>query len=100
MNSLTRQKNIWNAEWKRAMAHIVWCESCGVPDGFGDQKLTQMHATKQRFITTREQCHRAAKVCWGEHRKYDEGTGENVHQRMADFVDSLIEKRGYEPFQP
>lgn len=92
-NSLQAQKREWNAEWKRDFAHITWCESCGIPDGFGDAKLTQMHAEKQRFITTREGCRRAAKVCWGEHRAKDEATGDDPHGEMAKFVDDLIARR-------
>lgn len=92
-NPLGILKRKWNAEWKRDFAHIQFCESCGKPDGPGDAKLTQMHSLKQRFLTTREGCRRAAKVCWGEHRSYDFATGENVHKRMADFVDGLIEAR-------
>lgn len=93
-NQLGINKRRWNAEWHDDMKDIVWCESCGQPDGFGDAKLTQMHAVKQRFITTEEESKRAAKVCWGEHRSYDFATGENVHERMAEFVDSLIQRRG------
>lgn len=92
-NSLGIKKRRWNAEWKEEMKHITWCESCGRPDGPGDRKLTMAHALKQRFITTEEDCKRAAKVCWGEHRSYDEATGEDVHEKMREFVDGLIAKR-------
>ncbi len=92
-NALGISKREWNNEWKEQMKDVVWCESCGNPDGFGDAKLTQMHATKQRFITTREDCFRAAKVCWGEHKKYDFATGDDPHGEMAKFVDDLIAKR-------
>lgn len=92
-NQLGIDKRRWNAEWKAEFKHIDHCESCGRPDGPGESKLTQMHGLKQRFITTREGCYRAAKVCWGEHRPYDEATGPDVHERMAAFVDGLIERR-------
>ena len=92
-NQLGILKRQWNAQWKKDFAHIRWCESCGVPDGFGDDKLTQMHAEKQRFITTEAQCRRAAWVCWREHYSYDFAVGDNVHQRMADFVDALVARR-------
>ena len=92
-NRLGILKRKWNAEWHKEFEYIHWCESCGQPDGIGDSRLTQMHAVKQRFITTEAECKRAAKVCWGEHRKFDFATGENVHEKMAGFVDNLIMKR-------
>jgi hypothetical protein len=89
-SSLKQDKIRWNNEWKEEHKHITWCESCGNPDGPGDAKLTQMHALKQRMIVTEEDCKRAAKVCWGEHRPKDEATGPDTHLRMAEFVDNLI----------
>jgi len=55
-----------------------------------------MHATKRRFIQTKDDYFRAAIVCLPEHQSYDEATGENVHAKMAEFVDGLIERRGCE----
>lgn len=92
-NQLHIDKRRWNKEWHEEMKDVTWCESCGTPDGYGDAKLTMMHAVKQRFITTEEQGKRAAKVCWGEHRAFDFATGNDVHEKMAEFVDRLIEAR-------
>jgi hypothetical protein len=92
-SELRKQKDIWNAEWKKDHADIKFCWSCGKSGGPnpGDV-ITQMHGLKQRFATTRETCRFAAWVCWGEHRPYDEAQGIDVHQKMADFVRGLIAK--------
>jgi hypothetical protein len=89
-----KQKDIWNREWKRDHAHVKYCWSCGkLPGGPSpDDVITQMHALKQRFVISRESCRRAAWVCWGEHRSYDEAQGLDVHRKMAEFVDGLIQK--------
>lgn len=88
-----RDKDRWNAEWKKDHAHLKFCWSCGVrPDGNPDNIITQMHATKQVEIRTREDCRRAAWVCWREHRAHDEAQGLEVHAKMAAFVDKLIKK--------
>lgn len=92
MGQSTRAKD--RARWQRELKE--WfrlnlpeqCESCGTT-----YQLTTMHATKRRFINTREDYFRAALVCWPEHVAHEEATGENVHQRMADFVDGLIQRR-------
>ncbi len=76
------------------MVHVQFCESCGQRETSDPMtRLTQMHATKRRFITTEEQSKRAAKVCMREHKLYEEATGENTHERMEAFVDALIAKR-------
>jgi hypothetical protein len=93
--TLRSQKDEWEAEWKRDNAHRKFCWSCGVrSDGNPENTTTMMHALKQRFITTREDCRRAAWVCWREHRSYDEAQGTDVHAKMAEFVDGLIKKMG------
>lgn len=86
----TKDHERWDREltaWFLAQG-IIRCESCGT-----DQWLTKMHATKRVYIKTREDYFRAALVCWPEHLSHDEGTGENVHERMAQFVDGLIASR-------
>jgi len=97
-NARTLQHDIWEREWKDEFRHIKNCENCGKPEtGDRDSKLTMMHALKRNKIGShpehRADYMRAAKVCWGEHRPYDEATGVDVHQKMADFVDGLIAKR-------
>jgi hypothetical protein len=88
-----KDKDRWNAEWKRDNADIKYCWSCGKSGGASpDDVITQMHGLKQRFIRTRDDCRFAAWVCWGEHRRYDEAQGLEVHRMMAEFVDSLIVK--------
>jgi hypothetical protein len=92
-SELRLQKDKWNDEWKRDHAHVKFCWSCGVhPDGNPENTITQMHALKQRFCTTREACRRSAWVCWREHRAKDEAQGKDVHAKMAEFVDGLIRK--------
>jgi len=84
----------WHKQLRRYLLEelqLSQCESCGTRFN-----LTIMHATKRRFIQSREDYFRAALVCQPEHQSYDEGTGENVHERMAEFVDRLIERRGCE----
>lgn len=97
-NTRTSQHDIWEKEWKAEHRHITWCESCGRTGGPDpDSKLTMMHALKRNKIGSKPedevQYKRAAKVCWGEHRKYDEAQGSDVHERMAAFVDHLISVR-------
>ena len=83
-----------HAKWDRELTAwflaegITRCESCGT-----DQWLTKMHATKRRYVVTREDYFRAALVCWPEHLPYDEAKGPEPHKRMAAFVDGLIAKR-------
>jgi hypothetical protein len=92
-SELRANKDKWNAEWKKDHAHLKFCWSCGITGGPSpDDVITQMHALKQRFITTREDSRRAAWVCWREHRSYDEAQGIDVHARMAAFVNGLIKK--------
>ena len=93
MNQLTKDKKKWNAKWKKDFAHITWCESCGVQDGYGADRLTQAHSRKQRFITTEEGCRESAKLCIKCHRALDEATGENVHERMRARILELINAR-------
>jgi len=86
-----KQHAVWQRELKQHLMGdlgIESCESCGTSYG-----LSIMHATKRRFIVTREDYFRAAIVCLKEHQSYDEATGENVHEKMANFVDGLIERR-------
>lgn len=91
INQLWKDKKRWNREWKEAFKHVQHCESCGVrEDGNPNNILTMMHALKQRYIITEEDCKRAAKVCMREHN-FHELKGD--HQAMADFVDNLIAKR-------
>lgn len=102
-NARTLQHDIWEKEWKEEHRHIRNCESCGQGENYSDpdSRLTMMHALKRNKIGSgqadRADYMRAAKVCWGEHRRYDEATGPDVHERMADFVDGLIEKRPPKP---
>lgn len=86
----SRERQRWDRELKAWLQkHLPeQCESCGTSYG-----LTVMHATKRRFIRTREDYFRAALVCWPEHQSFDEGIGADVHEKMAAFVDGLIEKR-------
>jgi len=94
MNTRKKQHNAWHRELKQHLMGdlgIQHCESCGTSYG-----LSIMHATKRRFIKTRDDYFRAAIVCLPEHQSYDEATGENVHAKMAEFVDGLIERRGCE----
>lgn len=90
-SSHRQDKDEWNAEWKKDHAHLKYCWSCG-SRGEPGNPITQMHATKQRFIRTREDSRRAAWVCWEEHKSYDEAQGVDVHEKMAAFVDGLIER--------
>ena len=94
MNAKTKLHRKWHKELKQHLMGdlgIQHCESCGTSYG-----LSIMHATKRRFIETRDDYFRAAIVCLPEHQSYDEATGENVHAKMAEFVDGLIERRGCE----
>ena len=91
MNARAKLHRKWHRELKQHLMGdlgINYCESCGTSYG-----LSIMHATKRRFIETKADYWRAAIVCLPEHQSYDEGTGENVHERMAEFVDKLIEQR-------
>jgi len=91
MNSRTKQHRAWHRELKQYLMGdlaIDYCESCGTSYG-----LSIMHATKRRFIQTKDDYFRAAIVCLPEHQSYDEATGENVHEKMATFVDALIANR-------
>ena len=91
MNQLAKNKKRWHRELKEHLMGdlgIQHCESCGTSYG-----LSIMHARKQRYITDRDEYFRAAIVCLPEHQSYDEGTGNDVHARMASFVDNLIAKR-------
>lgn len=81
----------WHKELKEYLMGnlgIEWCESCGTTYG-----LSIAHATKRRFIKTKQDYFRAAILCLPEHQKLDEATGENPHERMAEFIDLLIERR-------
>lgn len=91
MNARTKQHRQWHKELKDYLMGklgIQWCESCGTTYG-----LSIAHATKRRFIKTRSDYFRAAILCLPEHQKLDEATGPNPHERMAEFIDRLIEQR-------
>ena len=88
---VSNKHRAWDRELKRHLFEtlgIEWCESCGTSYG-----LTVMHSMKRRFIQTKEDYFQAAVVCLREHQSYDEGVGENVHERMKEFVDGLVAKR-------
>jgi membrane protease subunit (stomatin/prohibitin family) len=87
-----KDKDRWNREWKKENASMKFCWSCGT-QGEPGNPITQMHALKQRFISTEEDCKRAAWVCWKEHIAHDEAQGSDVHRKMAEFVDHLIERQ-------
>lgn len=91
MNSLAKLKRKWHKELKQYLLGdlaISWCESCG-----STYNLTIMHSMKQRRILTRSDYFKAAIICQPEHQSYDEATGDNVHERMREFVEGIIEKR-------
>lgn len=91
MNNRAKQHRKWHRELKQYLMgdlNIDYCESCGT-----SYKLSIMHSMKKRYIQTREDYFEAAIVCLPEHQSYDEGTGDNVHERMADFVRGLIAQR-------
>jgi len=91
VNQLAKDKRKWHRELKQYLMGnlgIDYCESCGTSYG-----LSIAHARKQRFITTRDEYFRAAILCLPEHQSLDEATGENVHERMAEFIDALIANR-------
>lgn len=67
---------------------IDHCESCGTTYG-----LSIAHATKRRFIQTKEDYFRAIILCLPEHQQLDEATGDDPHGRMARFVDEIITNR-------
>ena len=84
----------WHRELKRHLFEhlgIQRCESCGTT-----WALSIAHATKRRFIRTREDYFRAAVLCLPEHQKLDEATGDDPHGRMAMFIDALIANRNAE----
>lgn len=86
MNQHFKDKRKWHTDLKKWMEANLppICENCG--SGFG---LTIAHATKQRFIRTREDYFRAALLCLECHQDAEFGT----HERMAEIIDGYIERR-------
>jgi hypothetical protein len=97
MTSLKKKHNQWDRQLKQWFLDngITYCESCSTT-----RFLTVMHALKRRFILTKEDYFRAAVICQPEHHFWEYGDSQNpgTHDRMAAFVDRIIEQRAVQRY--
>lgn len=93
MNQRKRQHEEWDDELDVYLSKILFCEVCGI------RKATdKAHRLKRRFIGWRSELDRleyfmAAKLCRPCHRRFDEGTGEAVHEAMYEGITKIVLRR-------